>query len=161
MDTPTPAQVLATPMGQNDSGAATVHDYLIALLAMLWQEREEFNSKRPFGNSGWESDLDRALLRAGYVAGELDNEGYVEDVDTDAVDRLIAEAIQSLSIAPIDREVYRLTSELGVDPRTGHPVVLAIDADCPSCGYPERWFDTATELFGCPKCTYTSRERTS
>ncbi|MDY7528477.1 MULTISPECIES: hypothetical protein [unclassified Cryobacterium] len=36
---------------------------------------------------------------------------------------------------------------------------LAIDADCPSCGWPERNFDTTSRLFGCNKCTHTSDER--
>ncbi|WP_020673851.1 hypothetical protein [Amycolatopsis nigrescens] len=37
--------------------------------------------------------------------------------------------------------------------------VLCIDADCPACGWPERWLSMATRLFGCPKCPYTSTER--
>ncbi|MCU1685786.1 MAG: hypothetical protein JWQ81_6525 [Amycolatopsis sp.] len=36
---------------------------------------------------------------------------------------------------------------------------LCIDADCPNCGWPERWFAPATRLFGCPKCTHTSTTR--
>lgn len=47
------------------------------------------------------------------------------------------------------------------DPRTGKPIVLCIDADCPSCGWPERNFDTGTHLFGCRKCSYTSTKRNS
>lgn len=34
---------------------------------------------------------------------------------------------------------------------------FCIDADCPCCGYPERWFDG--EKFGCSRCTYVSQER--
>lgn len=40
-------------------------------------------------------------------------------------------------------------------------LVLAIDADCPSCGHWERTFTVATGLFGCTQCTYTSPERTT
>lgn len=50
-------------------------------------------------------------------------------------------------------------TEILVDPRTGQPPVICIDADCPSCGWPERNLDTATWLFGCPKCDYKSRDR--
>lgn len=45
------------------------------------------------------------------------------------------------------------------------PVRVCIDADCPSCGWPERWADIAQfppmgpVTFGCNKCDYTSQER--
>jgi hypothetical protein len=38
---------------------------------------------------------------------------------------------------------------------------LAIDADCPKCGWAERWFSPSRQLFGCSKCSYTSTERTA
>lgn len=41
----------------------------------------------------------------------------------------------------------------------GDGLLLAIDADCPHCGWPERTYDTRTRRFGCIKCTYTSDER--
>lgn len=95
---PTPAQVLALPLDPgNDSGADTVRGYLVALLAEVWRHGEGFGGKRPFGNSGWQYDLYRPLLKAGYITGSLDEDGYVEDVDDRAGDRLIAEAIESLA----------------------------------------------------------------
>ncbi|MFJ8912330.1 hypothetical protein [Amycolatopsis sp. NPDC102389] len=38
-------------------------------------------------------------------------------------------------------------------------LVLAIDADCPGCGGPERTFTAATGLYGCTRCAHTSVER--
>jgi len=58
---------------------------------------------------------------------------------------------------PIPTEALR--SVESTDPRTGAPIRLAIDADCPHCGWPERFFDTGTKTFGCRKCDYTSEER--
>jgi hypothetical protein len=55
---------------------STIRQYLYALLSTLWEEGEGFSGKRPFGNSGWESDLYSALAKGGYVKG--DSEGYVE-----------------------------------------------------------------------------------
>lgn len=43
--------------------------------------------------------------------------------------------------------------------RTKHPLLLAIDADCPGCGHPERTFNPAAGVFGCTQCVYTSTER--
>lgn len=41
----------------------------------------------------------------------------------------------------------------------GDGLRVAVDADCPHCGWPERYFDTTTRRFGCLYCRYTSDER--
>ncbi|NHF62267.1 hypothetical protein [Microcella pacifica] len=41
----------------------------------------------------------------------------------------------------------------------GDGLRVAIDADCPHCGWPERFFETRSRRFGCIKCPYTSDER--
>ena len=95
--TPTPQQVLALPMpDDNDAGATTIGDYLIKLLATLWEEKEGFDGKRPFGNSDWDGELVVALIQAGAIEGELDEDGYIESCDDDAAEELIAGAIQAL-----------------------------------------------------------------
>jgi hypothetical protein len=54
----------------------TVRQYLQALLSTLWSEEESFDSKRPFGNSGWVHDLFDALAKAGFIdLGPLDGDG--------------------------------------------------------------------------------------
>lgn len=100
--TPTPAQVLACPMVDDDSGVdGTVGDYLIALLAVLWAEDEGFSGKRPFGNSGWQNDVYTAL-RVGGVVGDdlvkLDEDGYVESCDYRPLDGLIIAAIRGATL---------------------------------------------------------------
>ncbi|OHU47161.1 hypothetical protein BKG82_26245 [Mycobacteroides chelonae] len=59
----------------------------------------------------------------------------------------------------IDTEVLK-SLEAPINPETGERYKLAIDADCPGCGWPERNFDTQSKLFGCRKCEYTSADRT-
>ena len=61
-------------------GNLTVRDYLRTLLETLWLEGEGFNGKRPFGNSGWEYDLYAPLIKAGFIAGDLDSYGYVNSI---------------------------------------------------------------------------------
>lgn len=101
-------EVLATPLGldgslADDPGADTVRGYLMALLARLWEEGGNFSSKRPFGDSGWRWDLYPALERAGYVAGVMDERGYVrpdaDPADRNAYDALILAAINYLGAA--------------------------------------------------------------
>lgn len=97
MADPTPQQILDTPMPTgNDAGAKTVRGYLITLLSKLWEQEADFNSKRPFGNSGWAYDVYGPLAKAGLIEGTFDEDGYIEDVDPRAADRLIVAAIRSL-----------------------------------------------------------------
>lgn len=96
----TAKQVLATPMQEgNDAGAETIGDYLVKLLEVLWDQEQGFSGKRPFGNSGWQGDLEEALIRAGHVEGTFDEDGYIESSDSTTADRLIASAIQELRTA--------------------------------------------------------------
>jgi len=100
-----PQQILALPMQENDADAATIRDYLIKLLATLWDEKEGFDGKRPFGNSGWDGDLIVALIQAGAIEGELDEDGYIVRCNDDAAETLIAAAIQALgTVAEVQGE---------------------------------------------------------
>jgi hypothetical protein len=95
--TPTGQQILDTPMEANDALAETVKGYLVALLASLWREGEGFSGKRPFGNSGWDGELYAALVKAGYITGSFDEDGYLESADDADGDRLISLAIKTLA----------------------------------------------------------------
>jgi hypothetical protein len=97
----TPQQLLDLPLPDNDSGASTVRGYLVALLTELWREEDQFSGKRPFGTSGWQHDLYVPMVKAGIIAGRLDEDGDVEDVDTATADRLILAAIAALGSAEV------------------------------------------------------------
>jgi len=89
-------RVLNLPMQDNESGAKTIRGYLKALLRGLWEDGEGFSGKRPFGNSGWEYDIYRALVKAKLVKGKLDSDGCIETVDSKACDKIILAAIKDL-----------------------------------------------------------------
>lgn len=98
----TPAAVLALPMRPNDADAATVRDYLVALLAALWEESDNFSGKRPFGNSSWPYDLYETLGKAGLVEVIWDEDGYIRMFgpgQQQFADRLIADAIKHLGVS--------------------------------------------------------------
>ena len=88
--------ILDLPMEENDADAETIRDYLKALLTTLWREEEGFSGKRPFGNSSWQWDVYRALVRGGAIKGKIEDNNLVEH-DQDAGDKLIYEAIASLA----------------------------------------------------------------
>lgn len=85
-------------MPPNGAGAATVGEYLAKLLAELWLHDEGFSGKRPFGNSGWKSEVYFALASAGVVPGRFDADGYLDEYefDTGAADELIQQAITQM-----------------------------------------------------------------
>jgi hypothetical protein len=66
----------------------TIRDYLCELLMNLWEEREEFNGKRPFGNSDWEYDLYKPLVKNGVVNGEMEG-NYINEVNEEQANNLI------------------------------------------------------------------------
>lgn len=92
------SKLLGLRMTDSDEGEklVTLKQYLIKLLTTLWREAENFSGKRPFGNSGWQYYVYVAMIRGGLVPGKLDENGYVEEIDTEAADKLILEAIESL-----------------------------------------------------------------
>jgi len=95
---PTSEEVLAVPMSQhNDAHVETIGDYLLALGAGVWTEQENFNGKRPFGNSNWGQDLELALAKAGLVEATIDEDGYLESSDGTYED-LIDKAVKDLPL---------------------------------------------------------------
>jgi hypothetical protein len=90
-------RALALSMQPNDAGAATVRDYLTALLAEVWREEQGFSGKRPFGNSGWQHEVYAPLVRAGLTPGAFDE--YDElggEFDYRKADRLVIAAIEEM-----------------------------------------------------------------
>jgi hypothetical protein len=69
-------------LGNTDAGDnITVRDYLRELLLTLWVEQEGFSGKRPFGNSGWQREIYMPLIKAGFIPGKLDGDGYIDEFD--------------------------------------------------------------------------------
>lgn len=99
----------------NEAGAGTVREFLVALLAELWRDPP----KRMWGESGWDSPLEEALIKAGLVEGVLDEDGYVASSDGGAYGSLVTDAIHALAelprlpeLPPLDHQVEVLTSLL-------------------------------------------------
>jgi hypothetical protein len=63
----------------------TIKEWLKALLLELWVCEDGFSGKRPFGNSGWKSNIVAPLIQEGWLKGtyELDKDGWVQDCDYD------------------------------------------------------------------------------
>lgn len=72
----------------------TIRDYLMELLTKVWIEEEEFDGKRPFGNSGWQYDLYQPLIKYGFIEGKLDEDGYVESANTKQADDFVLNMIK-------------------------------------------------------------------
>lgn len=83
-------------LGQN----ITVAGYLQRLLTDLWQQEDMFNSKRPFGNSGWTWEVYGALIEARLIPGTLDEDGCIEDFDEPQARAFMARVIAHLFQPP-------------------------------------------------------------
>lgn len=54
-----------------DFGDTTLDTYLKELLKAIWLEGEGFSGKRPFGNSGWQWDINSALVQKYPTLGKM------------------------------------------------------------------------------------------
>jgi len=91
-----PEQVLDLELPRNQVDAKTVREYLKALLAAVWEQGAQFNGKRPWGLSSWKAPIEEALIKARFVPGELDEDGYVAQVNDREVNSLVRSAIEAL-----------------------------------------------------------------
>lgn len=92
----TPAEILALPIHPKHVKAETIGDYLIALLAKLWEDPWGFTGKYAGGDDDWNWELYEPLIQAGLVEPSRDEAG---PKDLPAADKLIADAIQHLRTA--------------------------------------------------------------
>lgn len=75
----------------------TVRKYLVLLSREVWEQEDRFSGKRPFGNSGWQFEVYAGLVRGGFIEGEFDDDGlYLDDVDTEAGDKLIMQCYAAM-----------------------------------------------------------------
>jgi len=88
-------------MDENDAEAASIGIYLKLLLLKVWEEDECFSGKRPFGNSGWKWDVYQAMVKGGAIDGKLDEEGFLEEVNEEKADKIIAHLITRIMYSPI------------------------------------------------------------
>lgn len=95
-----PADVLSRKMAPNDADAATIRDYLVELLKVAWLDGDI--GKRPFGNSGWEKEIYRELVTAGWVRGEFNEYETLVWFDKAEADFLVEQAIEYLAQVPIE-----------------------------------------------------------
>ena len=96
----TPTEALSLTFHSGDLNQdITVRGYLLRLLSDLWRKEESFNGKRPFGNSGWQWEVYGALIEAGYIPGELDEDGCILDVDEQAGEAFVLSLIDQMGAA--------------------------------------------------------------
>lgn len=74
----------------------TIREFMQRLLITLFDEMEGFSGKRPFGNSSWDDDLIKCLVRNHIIIGEIDEDGYLDGYDGKAYDNVIKQIIKSL-----------------------------------------------------------------
>jgi hypothetical protein len=66
------------------------------LLMSVWDQGECFSGKRPFGNSGWEQDVYDPLVRAGFIAGTIGQNGYANFSDKKSAHAYVRDLILAM-----------------------------------------------------------------
>lgn len=95
----TPRDALELIFVDPDSGdELTIRSYFKLLLSTLMAEGESFSGKRPFGNSGWEGNLELPLVKAGCIGGTVVYSLYNEKTER-------YEEIGGLEFSQLDKEV--------------------------------------------------------
>lgn len=89
---------LDAPMSpdRNEAGAATVREFLGGLLTEVWTDPP----KRVWGTSDWSDPLEVALIEAGLVGGELDDEGCIISIEQGELQPLVRDMINALVESP-------------------------------------------------------------
>ena len=86
--------VLDLKFKSNDLGKkVTIRQFFFELMETLWIEQECFSGKRPFGNSGWDGDLIKCLIKNKLIKGKLDEDDCLEDYDNKEVDEFVMSQI--------------------------------------------------------------------
>ena len=74
----------------------TVRTFLKTLLSKLLGEKEMFNSKRPFGNSDWDSDLIILFVKNHIISGRVGVDRSIEYYNENQFNLIIQELIKEL-----------------------------------------------------------------
>lgn len=60
----------------------TIYQWFNVIIWHLWVQGEEFDSKRPFGNSDWKHDILVALVKHGEIDGTYDSDFDIVEIDS-------------------------------------------------------------------------------
>ena len=74
----------------------TVREFLKKILSTFIIEREQFSSKRPFGNSDWDSDLIKLFIKMRIIKGTVDEYDDIEDFDNKKFNLILQKLIKEL-----------------------------------------------------------------
>ena len=80
----------------HDGCKYTLRTYFRDMLLCLWDEGESFSGKRPLGNSDWETPIFVALIKGGFIEGNLDEDAYAFDFDERLGRKIVKDAIKHM-----------------------------------------------------------------
>lgn len=66
------------------------------LLTMVLLQGEEFSGKRPWGDSGWEFDIYRAMVLNGFIKGAVDEYGDIYNYSLAEGDELLMRCVEEI-----------------------------------------------------------------
>jgi hypothetical protein len=114
----TPLAALDAFRFDSDAGDnLTPREWLCDLLLTLWHDGEGFSGKRPWGNSGWETDIYKPLAQHGFIKATLTPWGDKPDeVDVDMTQGEKAGAERFVEQMIVAAFIKKQTATLDVSP---------------------------------------------
>ena len=90
-------KILDLPLPENNGPEEKdVRGFLKALLHRMIELGEGFSGKRPFGDSGWEGDLEWALIKGNVIDGTIDEDNYARNANEHQFVLAMTAAIEAL-----------------------------------------------------------------
>lgn len=110
---PTPNEILLTPVDSKKFPEKTVGAYLAARMQEIWLNIP-VQGRLPSGFGVWESEVIKALVNAGHLEGTMDDEGYLDTFNESDYGKLMEEAFSllrnadysTLALPPEPKEYY-------------------------------------------------------
>lgn len=98
-------------------GAKTIRQYFAFIASEVLTQVEWFSGKYGIGGSDWQTDIYTALIKAGAIDGEIDDDGFITECDYDEADLILKEAIESMGV------------EVRAEPKRKMVVFESVDGD--------------------------------
>lgn len=97
----TDQEILSLPI-LGDGFEGSIGEMFVELACRVWDKEESFSGKRPWGNGAWKYPVYATLIKAGVIAGEVGEQGFIRQMgaDYETVDlmlvRLFRKAVSGL-----------------------------------------------------------------
>lgn len=71
----------------------TIREFFYELMNLLWEEKDEFSGKYAWGNSDWDGDLIKCLVKNKLITGVIDEDDNLDEYDEEEANKFVRENV--------------------------------------------------------------------